>query len=299
MAALLAFPFGAKAMPSSIATPTAVPTDVPLAGGSPDSDNPRSLYDGYWWREESWVPGWISVGTWFTPAPLAIQGRAVYYAPGIMEATARVRGMSLSGYVDGVSLMSPADIGRTVWIKRTGGWEGPFLVVDCARRNDMYGVVVGRREVVEVGFQTAEKWGMAHGTGGAGYTAYRWSTDEVTVYIGDKPPTIPVNPIIYKDWFLERVEFVTPAQDRAQDITVSIMRGMSNSACWKWYDGEFYCTEDYRTAPWVRPLDYLQPWQLPTATPTPTRTPIATATPTATPAPTATPMLDWNWRGNR
>jgi hypothetical protein len=257
----------------------------PREPGSPEADNPQSIFDGYWWlNKEVFVPGYISVGTWFTPAPISIQGRAVYYAPGVMEATANARGMSLSGYVDGVSLMSPADIGRTVWIKRTGGWEGPFLVVDCSRRGDMWPIIVGRGEVVEVGFRTAVAWGMARSTGGGGWKAITWSTDRVQVYIDEEPPEFPVNAASYSEWFLERAQFVGPIQNRAEHIVVTLNR------CWKWWDGHTYCKDQWRTAPWVKPDDYLPPWKWPTKTATATPTATATRRPTPTKVP-ATP--DW------
>jgi len=83
-----------------------------------------------------------------------------------MEATARWRGLSLDGYLGGVALPTCADIGADIWIKPQwtptwrGKWEGPYLVVDCARRGDIYGVVVHRGEVVEVDWPTARRWGM-------------------------------------------------------------------------------------------------------------------------------------------
>jgi len=127
---------------------------------SPDCDDNWPI-NGYWWHDhEVWVPGYISIETWFAPAPDHFGGRVVYYAQGIMEATARWRGLSLDGYVDGVALMSPADIGHKVWIKFDGLWEGPFLVVDCARRGDMYPVIMHREEAVEVGWETAQRWNL-------------------------------------------------------------------------------------------------------------------------------------------
>jgi hypothetical protein len=109
-------------------------------------------------------------------------------------------------YIDGVALMSPSDIGETVWLKRPGGvWEGPFLVVDCAMRGDMYNVVAYRGEVVEVGWKTASKWGLGPHDGG-------WRLDGVEVYIAPHPPVhgsrdaidnMPLgDPVDYQKWFL-------------------------------------------------------------------------------------------------
>jgi len=92
---------------------------------------------------------WVTRETWYTPAPFYSEGYSVWYDPWIIEATAHVRGMDLSGYLDGVALMSPADLGKEVWIRRDGhDWEGPFLVVDCAQQNHMYAAVVNHGEVI-------------------------------------------------------------------------------------------------------------------------------------------------------
>ena len=125
----------------------------------PECDDGNPI-NGYWAWDEVWVPGYISIETWFAPAPDHFSGRVVFYNQGAMEATAAWRDLSLEGYLDGVALMSPADIGHKVWIKFDGIWEGPFLVVDCARRGDMYPVIMYREEAVEVGWETAQRWDL-------------------------------------------------------------------------------------------------------------------------------------------
>jgi hypothetical protein len=113
-----------------------------------------------------WVPFMISEETWRTPAPIYSSGRAVWYAEGIMEANEWLRWewgqipAPPSDYLDGVALMSPADIGKTAWLRGPLGWEGPFIVVDCAQWDDMYWIVKYRQEVVEVGWETRQRWGM-------------------------------------------------------------------------------------------------------------------------------------------
>jgi hypothetical protein len=160
------------------------------------------------------VPGLISDDAWRTPAPRLTVGRAVFYAPGVMEAQAPYRGLSLEGYVDGVSLMSPADIGETVWLWRPGDaeWEGPFLDLDCSMRADMYVNVIVNREVVEVGFETAERWGMAHHLAESPwYHVHRWRIETVMVYIGERPPDLRyVMPVDYAAWFLRLIEEEMP-----------------------------------------------------------------------------------------
>jgi len=127
----------------------------------PSCDN-NNVIDGYWWRDRHWIPGYPTVNSWFSVTPDWQLGSSVFYAPKVMESTAEWRGMSLNGYLDGVSMLSCSDIGEDVWLKRSNEqWEGPFLVVDCAMRGDIYGAIVVRDEIVEVGFKTAERWGMA------------------------------------------------------------------------------------------------------------------------------------------
>jgi len=145
----------------------------------PITEDTRDIFDGYHNQEGRWIPGYINNETWYTAAPQHTSGRAVFYGPGVMKATAEWRGMSLRGYLGGVAMMSPSDIGEVVWIKRIR-WEGPYLVVDCARRGDMFGATVHRKEVVEVDFLTAKRWGMV--TGGVGtWEAINWWVD-VEVY---------------------------------------------------------------------------------------------------------------------
>lgn len=158
---------------------------------------------------DGWIPGWITWQSWFTPAPQHSIGNAVYYAPGVMEATAEVRELDLEEFLDGVALMSPADIGKTVWIKHPEyGWEGPFLSVDCAQQNDMYNVVIYRGEVIEVGFVTARKWGMVvGGETSRWWKPISWRLDEVEVFIGEELPDELGEPTDYVDWFLTFVEF--------------------------------------------------------------------------------------------
>ena len=140
-----------------------IPTTTPAHNCEHESYEPccdnNDPTDGYWWYGH-WVPGYLSLQSWFMPAPVHFSGKVTYYAPGLVEATAAWRGMSLDGFLDGVALMSPSDVGERVYIKFSEEWYGPFLVVDCARRGDMWPVVVHREEAVEVGHKTATLWGL-------------------------------------------------------------------------------------------------------------------------------------------
>jgi hypothetical protein len=178
-------------------------------------------YDGYRWPEDRsvCVPSLISIHSWYTPAPPYAYGSAVWYDPYLMEATARYRHLDLTNFVDGVALMSPADIGRTVWLRRPGhDWEGPFLVADSARRTDIWPVIAHRGEIVEVGFRTAVAWGMvdatelADGNPGRPYVVNQWKVRGVEVLkMDDIPPWIALyEPLPYVRWWTERAHFVNP-----------------------------------------------------------------------------------------
>ncbi len=150
----------ASPMPTNSPTPTASPSPTPQITQTPTTIEILPL----------WSPATVDVyctdqhlvthKTWMTGHPIYSAGAATFYAPGVMEATAYVRGMSLEGFVDGVSLMSPIDIGQEVWIKHDGRWEGPFLSVDTAQQNHMCQAIQTRGEVIEVGYRTAQRWGM-------------------------------------------------------------------------------------------------------------------------------------------
>ena len=152
------------------------------------------------------VPGNVSSETWWTPAPQHSYGKAVWYAPYLMDATAEWRGMSLEGFEGGVAMMSPADMGQVVWLKRPassmsgGEWEGPFLVVDVSSIIHMWTTVTQIGEVVEVDFQTALRWGMVEGNKNS-YSVNEYMIRDVEVYKGLHPPFESAEAVDYVEWF--------------------------------------------------------------------------------------------------
>jgi hypothetical protein len=103
-------------------------------------------------------------GYW-EPSPLPIQGLATYYNPGIMEYVHeyRLRAGDIDACPDcvgSVALLRAGDIGRKVWLQPPGGDPiGPFLVVDCARRQDVL-PLLQRNWAVDVSFEVGQFWGM-------------------------------------------------------------------------------------------------------------------------------------------
>lgn len=97
--------------------------------------------------------------------PLPQQGLATYYNPGMMEQVLDYR--LGAGDIDPcpecvgtVALLRAGDIGRKVWLQPPGGDPvGPFLVVDCARRQDVQ-PLLDRNWVVDVSYEVGRYWGM-------------------------------------------------------------------------------------------------------------------------------------------
>ena len=193
------------------------------------ASQPADLYDlygGYDWNGEGWVPGLITQETRFQPLPQLVRGAALFYGPGAMEGTAEYRNLEWSSdIVDGVSLLTCAEIGHKVWLRRPDyDWEGPFLVADCSRRNDLYAHIFFRGEAVEVGFQTAVRWGMAVPKSSKPfYVAKKWRIDDVLVS-RVQPEYLTTQSVTMQDWFSGVVEFAEPKDDK-EACTKIVYRG--------------------------------------------------------------------------
>jgi hypothetical protein len=180
------------------------------------------------------IPGHVSNESWFMKQPDLIYGKAVFYSPGIMQSTAKYRGMSYpEGYLGGVALGSPGEIGETVWLNGPDGWEGPYLVVDCPQRVDVFTTVVIRQQSVEVDFKTAMRWGMVAWNDptdlSKGWYVNNWTLSNIQVYKGLLLPADINNrePVYFADWWLERVEFADKHEPRP------LMQENGNHPLWK------------------------------------------------------------------
>lgn len=148
-----------------------------------------------------------STETFFHVPPPVTSGWAVYYIPGEMEATAEYRGFTLDdGYLGYVAAMTPAMIGWSVWLKRENhDWEGPYLVVDCPRSNDQYGLIEYKKEVIEVDFNTALRWGFVKLTGLDNQKHYTYQViagGEANVQVSYYKPSKYMPPaVIYQNWY--------------------------------------------------------------------------------------------------
>jgi hypothetical protein len=150
--------------------------------------------------------------------PQYTRGKAVWYAPGLMDSTAIMRGMNLEGFKGGVATNSVAMMGKVVWLKRDRkSWEGPFLVVDVSQRNHAWHHAVNVKTIVEVDFKTAAEWGIVFYKKDTkkGYVVNKWSENGVEMWVGLEPPReIKESPIIYETWYKENAEFCDGESNR-------------------------------------------------------------------------------------
>jgi hypothetical protein len=91
-------------------------------------------------------------------------------------------------------------------LKREGyAWEGPYLVVDCPRRNDQFGLIVYKHEVIELDFNTAVRWGFVQVTGWDDNQHYAYKVivgGEANVQVSYYRPSDNNPPaVVYKDWY--------------------------------------------------------------------------------------------------
>ncbi len=106
----------------------------------------------------------ISPDYW-AQTPLPQTGLATFYAPGLMERVSDYRRAqaeigSCPECVGEVALLRAGDIGRKVWLQPPDGEPvGPFLVVDCARRQDV-APLLARAWAVDVSYDLGQLWGM-------------------------------------------------------------------------------------------------------------------------------------------
>lgn len=159
------------------------------------------LINGYCQEQGLWVPGLVNWAPWASPMPQSSIGDVTWYAQGVMEANAELKGVDMSQFVDGIAVMQCGSDGQTAWLKRPGlPWEGPFIILDCAARHHIFAYIYYVGMVAEVGHQTALSWGLLDGENPI------YQVEDVELFIGAAPPaqTIPVD---YRTWWLDNVTF--------------------------------------------------------------------------------------------
>ena len=192
--------------------PTPKPNEVDVGNPVPEMVEDNNTYNGYWWGGEGWIAGLVTLDTQFLRMPPVSMGSAVFYAPEAMEANVVYRGLPYdkSYYVGSVAVQFCSEIGHEVWLRRPSQseWEGPFLVADCSRRNDLYGHIMFRDQVVEVDFNTAVRWGMAKftTTNSKGWMAITGRMDGVLVS-KNPPEEFDGNIMDLSTWFPTVVKY--------------------------------------------------------------------------------------------
>jgi len=143
----------------------------------------------------------VAIATWMTPMPKQANGLLVLYGPpSLAQINAEFHGYDLKDYACGLSLMSPADLGKVVWVrKKDGKWFGPCLSIDTARRQDFWDYVYNKHEVAEVDSRAADALGFDHGIKGE-------------VYVGLCPPdhgqAVDYNPDLAFDEFTQNDSYM-------------------------------------------------------------------------------------------
>lgn len=235
-------------IPTATITPTAtiMPTEIRQGNYTPEpitncpftapfgcpQYGDTDKYNGYYYddpqtnselccRKRYWIPGVVDVESQFLIMPDIVIGSAWAYGPELMLATAHHHNMNLDDVEGGVAIPFCSEIGNYVWILRpynegilgAGEWEGPFRVVDCAGRGDLYNVIAIRGEVVEVDFNTAKKWTMVKDIEmiGEDQAKFTWdfrSVDDVIVSkINPDCLSDDFEPVRLDEWFKDRASF--------------------------------------------------------------------------------------------
>lgn len=144
----------------------------------------------------------VSVNTWLVPFPEYARGWLVLYgSQNLVEANAEFRGYDLSHYRDrcGVSVMSPSDLGKIVWLrdKDTSNWYGPCLGVDVGARRDYYRLIYEKGEIAEVSRIVANLFGFEFGERGELFIGQCPPRDEQLEMMD---PEIHLPPIVWDIW---------------------------------------------------------------------------------------------------
>lgn len=122
-------------------------------------------------------------------------GLATFYAEGLMAYVHDYRlavgdVAACPQCVGAVALLRAGDIGRKVWLQPPDGEPvGPFLVVDCARRED-YPALLARGWVVDVSFEVGQLWGMTRPLDGVTVLE-----DPADALAGPQQPTSALPPV--------------------------------------------------------------------------------------------------------
>lgn len=168
------------------------------APGQTDKASPDG-YCEYGW----WIPGQITLGSYLLPPPTFFETRTYYYAEGLMEETAALKGYD--GSEDYVALLSPACVGCRIWIRLPGNDWRPVRVVDDVARDDYYYHAVYTHSGMEVSYKLAQELGIIDWINEDGS---RYPALQVCVAESDPVGVCTGDPVDYEAWFESIVDFV-------------------------------------------------------------------------------------------
>lgn len=103
--------------------------------------------------------------------PRHASGRLVRYGGDYLaRVNADFHGYTLPASGCGLAVMSPADLGKLVWVRVPGGpWVGPCRSVDVAKRTDFLAYVNDLEEIVEITDSTRAQLGITENVFGEAY----------------------------------------------------------------------------------------------------------------------------------
>lgn len=165
---------------------------------------PQVLEDGYC-QDGYEVPALITYSTYMRTQPIHTIGRALYYAPGVMEYVAEHKGYDTS-HVDGlVSLLSPSTVGWTFYIKAPTIDRWLLVMnVDAAAQQHYYPHIVFSDSPIEFSYPLAQMTGLIDWTDPE--TGDRYFDVQICLSLQPELDCADT-PVDYERWFLETVEY--------------------------------------------------------------------------------------------
>ena len=190
-----------------MATPVAS-RGYPIVSFQPYHGSYDDLLNGYWFDDSLqwwWNDGLPSRHTYYMPAPIHFSTRALWQSPNMIQHTAAYNGVDLSDVIDGLSLMSPADVGKTVWVRVPGGVWIRSRNADAVWREHAIYHILYNDSGLEMGYILAEQTGVL--TYRTPYGGIGMPGVEVCVTEGDPHAVCAGAPVDYSTWWESNLRF--------------------------------------------------------------------------------------------
>ena len=187
------------------ATPTEA-RDVPIVTFRGYDGELTELRDGFYLDDSVnlwWIDGLVNHHTYYTPSPTYFHTRAIWMSPGVMTASAQYNGVDLSDVAGGVALMSPSDVGKTVFVRVPGGEWLTVRVGDTVQRIHMEFHIEIVDSGIELDYELAQRTGVlthVNQYGGVGMYGFEVCT-------ASSPAHCTGQPVDYETWFTSMVRY--------------------------------------------------------------------------------------------